>query len=242
MCACITRVAFSLIPLLFFIPLLAQQEDSPALQKTHEQHKDLGWYNRPGDSLRQALESSSTGSVTREDVVDRGDSGGGRSASPQSEFASAVCEADAVVIGEVRSAVSMLSRNETMVFTDYLVSPDEILKSSSEVPIVNDTPFSLTRPGGEVRLEIGTIQQKDHDYPVLEVRKQYLFLLSNLPDSKSFKSFDRLGTYRVDTGKALLVGKSVGEAHRRASYLNSLSLNDLHNTIGSALKGCGQAK
>lgn len=235
------NVVLSLTALLFCLPLLSQQGEDPRLEQAHQQNKSLPHYNRPGESLWEKLVSSGNTSITVQEVADRGGVAGAQPPAEQELLTAQVCQADAVLVGTIISSVSLLSNNETQVFTDYTVQPTDILKNDPKTPIAIGKSFLLTRPGGEVHLDIGNIRQIYREFPVLYSGKQsYLLFLTESPDTTTYKNTDAFSTYILhnDRSPQLILDSSRGEAQRRASFLSTSTLSSLRSLITSAADTC----
>ncbi len=238
------RAKYVVLPLtafLFCLPLQSQQGgDDPRLEQAHQQNKSLPQYNRPGESLRERLSSSGKSSITVYEFADRGGNTGTLPPNEEDVLRNQICRADAVVLGTILSSVGLLSSNETQVLTDYVVSPTEILKNNPKMPITAGNPFVLTRPGGEVHLDIGNIRQNDSDFSDLSAGKSpYLLFLTEISASQVYRSLDSFSTYLIRNDKAqLIVNSPRGETQRRVSFLSTLAWPGLRALITSSAASC----
>lgn len=109
-----------------------------------------------------------------------------------------VCDADAVVIAEVKNKTSLLTDTEDFIFTDYELSVSEVLKDNSNAHISPNDVITTTRPGGTVQLNDGrtaTIQLDS--VPPFKVGSKYLLFLQYLPATGAYKAFTSEGSYEL---------------------------------------------
>lgn len=99
------------------------------------------------------------------------------------------CEADAVVVGRVKSKSSQLIEEGTFVFTDYEVTAEEVLKNNIAIPIIQSSDITITRSGGTVKLNGRTIRAIDYRSEPLKVGERYLLYLKFIPDTGAYRPF-----------------------------------------------------
>jgi hypothetical protein len=99
------------------------------------------------------------------------------------------CQADAVVVGTVKSKSSQLIEEGTFVFTDYELVAEEVLKNNVAVPIRQNNDITITRPGGAVKLNGHTIRAIDYRSEPLEVGERYLLYLKFIPATGAYRHF-----------------------------------------------------
>jgi hypothetical protein len=218
----------------------AQLNERPVIHEIHEKNRHLPHYSLKHESLRDKLTASgATGIVISSfsDAAELVDQSQNKLTAEES-VASYVCQAEAIIIGRPISFTSLLSANESQVFTDYEVQPLEILKNDAVTPLSSDKPFVLTRPGGKVRLDIGTIRQDDNDYPPLSRVGRYLLFLAAIRQSQSYKSIDPFGTYSIHNGGLEIVGSGDWQQEQSARVISSRSLEALRADIQSAVAMC----
>jgi hypothetical protein len=99
------------------------------------------------------------------------------------------CEADAVVIGTVKSKSSQLIEEGTFVFTDYEVAVEEILKNNFAAPIQQNNAITVTRSGGTVKLNGHIVRAIDYRDKPLEIGEHYLLYLKFISDTGAYRPF-----------------------------------------------------
>lgn len=107
------------------------------------------------------------------------------------------CEADAVVVGEVKSKFSQISEEGAFLFTDYDLSVQEVLKNASRAPIPPAAEVTVTRTGGAAKLNGHTISTVDLAQKPLAVGGRYLLFLRLIPATGAYSSLG--GTYYDDS-------------------------------------------
>jgi hypothetical protein len=118
-----------------------------------------------------------------------------------------VCPGDAVVLGDVLSADSAFSEDESFIFTDYSFRVVEIFKDSvAAIPSVGES-IDVTRPGGTVLVNGVPQSVTVGDVPPLRVGTRYLLSLKYLPDSDSYSS-SGLALFSVKNSRAEYVGRT----------------------------------
>jgi hypothetical protein len=122
-----------------------------------------------------------------------------------------VCEADAVLIGEVKARESQIIEEGTFVFSDYEVTVAEVIKDNSSASIQTASDITVTRIGGSVTLDGHKVKTLDHSQRPLNVGERYLFFLKFDAGSSSYRSLRidisedtfRLSANRVNQVSAL---------------------------------------
>ena len=154
-------------------------------------------------------------------------------------LAEQVCKADAIVTGTVLAEKALLSADESVLFTDYAIVPDRILKNSTNASLTSADAFYLTQPGGKLHIEGGTIELRGGAYPPpLYPGRTYLLFMSGLADSKSFKTISGVSTYLDGkNGHPRAVTESIWQDAVN-NFLLPLSWDALMETIEGILKGC----
>lgn len=99
------------------------------------------------------------------------------------------CDADAAVIGFVKSKSSNLIESGTFLFTDYEVTVKEILKDNATAPIHQGDDITTTRSGGAVRLNKRVVRAIDPSRGRLEVGRYYLLYLKYIPATGGYRPF-----------------------------------------------------
>lgn len=105
------------------------------------------------------------------------------------------CNADAVIVGIVKSKTAHLTEDETFVYTEYDFSVEDILKNNSASPIEVNHKIQFTRPGGLIKLDNQLIRVDDKSYPALETKKKYLLFLKFVPSANGYIVSDAKGDF-----------------------------------------------
>jgi hypothetical protein len=140
------------------------------------------------------------------------------------------CDADAAVVGTVKSKSSQLIEEGTFIFTDYEVTVEEVLKDSTLNPIRQNSYITVTRSGGTVKLNGHTIRAIDYRGEPLELGERYLLYLKFIPATGAFRPF---GNAMSDDTLRLRGGK-VTQVSRKLLPLGRRGLADLNTFMGEA--------
>ena len=106
------------------------------------------------------------------------------------------CNADAVVIASAKSRISQLTENKEFLFSDYVVTAEEVFKNTSLVHIAPGNDITVTRPGGRVEINGRIINAVDASFKALDVGSRYLLLVKYLPDTGAYTSM-RKGSFLI---------------------------------------------
>ena len=98
-------------------------------------------------------------------------------------------EADAVVVGVVKSSSSALVEDGSFIFTDVQLEVQEVIKDNLGAPIPPNTEITVTRPGGTIRLKGKKVRAADVEFNTFQVKGRYLLFLTFIPDSGSYRAF-----------------------------------------------------
>ncbi|HEY0006664.1 MAG TPA: hypothetical protein VGB17_17915 [Pyrinomonadaceae bacterium] len=110
------------------------------------------------------------------------------------------CQADAIVVGAVKSKSAQLTEDETFIFTDYEVRVEEIIKNNVAAAIQVKGELTLARPGGVVSLNGRTIYALDRSFKPLELGGRYLLFLQFIPSTGAYKQLNSKGSYQIKEG------------------------------------------
>ncbi len=147
-----------------------------------------------------------------------------------------ICEADAVVVGKVKSQLSQISEDEDFVFSDYEMSVAEVLKDNAAVHIQPNTTITITRPGGMIRLNGRTVEATDDSFGPFTVEGQYLLFLRFIPVTGAYKATGSKSSFQL-RGKAIT--KLTKEALPLDDEIKSKDVDSFVNEIRLALaSGC----
>lgn len=107
------------------------------------------------------------------------------------------CQADAVVIAASKNGTSQLTENKEFLFTDYIVTVDEVFKDNPSASIVPNNDLTVTRPGGRVQIKSRIVNALDASFKPLVTGKRYLLFLRYIPETGSYRSL-RKGSFLVE--------------------------------------------
>jgi|SRR5581483_1236842 len=89
-----------------------------------------------------------------------------------------VCEADAVVIGDVTAKEAQIIEEGTFVFTDYTINVDQIIKDNPKASLTANSPIIVSRIGGAVLYHNHLIETIHSEELPLRVGRKYVLFLS----------------------------------------------------------------
>lgn len=95
------------------------------------------------------------------------------------------CGVDAAFTGHLVKKESLPTEDGKMLFTDHQVLVGEVIRSKFGVGF-GALPVTVTRIGGEMKVEGVTVFVKHPEFPPLEVGRTYLFFTEFLPRYKTF--------------------------------------------------------
>jgi hypothetical protein len=147
------------------------------------------------------------------------------------------CKADVIVVGHVKSKAAHLTEDETLVYTEYEFSVQDILKNNSTSPIEVNNIIQITRPGGVIKLDNRRIQVVDPTYIPLQKNKEYLLFLRFVPSANGYVVASPKGDFVLE-GKSFrklsrLPTPELGENNDESQSL----LNDVRSSVSA---GCPQ--
>jgi hypothetical protein len=113
-----------------------------------------------------------------------------------------VRDADAVIVGSVKSKTSMFNEEETFVFTDYQFNVEEVLKNNSASPLSLGAEVIVTRPGGAVVLGNGRlVRVGNRNLHPFAVDGRYVLFLKYIPETGAYSAFNNRGAFRILDGQ-----------------------------------------
>lgn len=143
------------------------------------------------------------------------------------------CDADAVVVGVVKSETAHLTEDETFVYTEYDFSVEDILKNNSASPIEVNNSIQFTRPGGLIKLDNQVIRVEDKSYPQLEIKKKYLLFLKFIPSANGYIVSDAKGDFILENNSFKKLSRlRMPEELEGKSELQAL-LSEVRNSIST---------
>ena len=141
-------------------------------------------------------------------------------------FQSALCKANAVVIGTLQTKTSALTDQGNFIFTDYDVTVDEVIKNNVSSPIAVGSTIVTTRDGGAVELNkrIFRATRGDFDPPV--VGNRYLLFLRFIPQTGSYLMYGN-GSFELQSDTMRALGPEAREELHRANQDRVTFLTEL---------------
>jgi len=136
--------------------------------------------------------------------------------SHQPVFHSAVCNADAVIIGILNDKASQLTDEGSFVFTDYQIIVQEVIKNNPVAPLQASGVITGTRDGGVIELNHRIFRAKREDFDPPVVGQRYLLFLRFIPATGAYLMYGN-GTFQLD-GQGIL---ALGPAARAELEKNS---------------------
>jgi hypothetical protein len=106
------------------------------------------------------------------------------------------CHADAAVMATAKNGISHLTENREFLFTDYVVTVDEVFKDNPSAFIAPNSDMTVTRPGGRVQIKTRIVNALDSSFQLLVTGKRYLLFLRYIPETGSYRSL-RKGSFLV---------------------------------------------
>jgi hypothetical protein len=133
------------------------------------------------------------------------------------------CDADAVVVGTIKSKASQLTEDETSIFTEHQMIVEEVLKDNAAAPIQKGSDIRVARIGGTLRLNNINITFLDKEFKPLTVGNRYLLFLQFLSDKNSYTASESQGSFLLVGNEAItLTGEQLTEALAREKNATSL--------------------
>jgi hypothetical protein len=142
-------------------------------------------------------------------------------------FQSALCHADAVVIGTIDSKSSQLTEEENFVFTDYQVTLEEVIKDNLSSPLRVADEITTTRDGGVVEINDRIFRAKRSDFEPPLIAHRYLLFLRFIPATGSYLMYGN-GTFQLEDQKILALSPDARQellkdgAKDRAVFLSEI--------------------
>lgn len=135
--------------------------------------------------------------------------------------------ADAVILGEMKSKASALTKGKAFVFTDFQMNVLEVIKDNVKAPIGIGSDITVTRPGGTLEIAGKEVCAADDSFKPFQLGGQYVLLLEYIPVTGAYRayadqSFQLLldgGVAKLTTSQAINLAESRGDAQR---FLNEV--------------------
>lgn len=145
-----------------------------------------------------------------------------------------VCNADAVIIGRAEGKTIHLNQEETLVYSEYDVGVQEIIKNNASLPIQTNNIIQITRPGGNIRFKGRLIRFIDGKYTPLTRGNYYLLFLKYVPEVNSFIPPDGGNDYLLDGNRAVPTILSSTKGKQAESEEASSLLNFIRGVAASS--------
>ena len=156
---------------------------------------------------------------------------------PQEFLNTLSCESDTIVTGYIKSKAAHLSEDETLVYTQYEFTIEDVLKNNSTSSIESNQNIEITRPGGVIKFDNRIITVKDERYEPLQMEKKYLLFLQSIPEANGY-------TVASPNGDFILENKSFKKISKGLSpdgLVKGESMDLLNNVQQSISTGCQQS-
>lgn len=142
---------------------------------------------------------------------------------PEEFLSTMVCHVDAAIVGTALDSMSALTNESTTVFSDITVRVVEVLAGRDRGHVTEGAEITVTRPGGEVRID-GTEYSAAHlSFPPLEAGKQYILFLTYVQQSDSFKTKTPDAAFVITEGGNIAPTSPAGIPYDEAITASALS-------------------
>ena len=111
-------------------------------------------------------------------------------------FESAVCNADAVIVGTITGKVSQLTEEQNFVFTDYDVSVEEVIKNNTQAPLQANSSITSTRGGGTIEWNGRVFRVRREDFDTPAIGQRYIMFLRFIPATGAYLMYGD-GTFQI---------------------------------------------
>lgn len=154
---------------------------------------------------------------------------------------SLTCSSDAIVIGRVKTQTSHLTEDETFIYTDYVVSVEEVIKNNADAPIQVSDNITVSRIGGKLNLNGKNVTAKHDAMLSFEPNQQHVLFLSFLPEKGSYVANTANGSFLLKKNKIVnLTQPVVGEDFQSGRDVNAF-VNQIRYAAGNPCDGGTQA-
>jgi hypothetical protein len=213
-----------------------KEEEATRIQEgqvTEKQRQHSRLFKHPGKKLRD-IASRQKGDVEVEEGI-------GlmmvlpRSGAQLPVFHSALCNADAVIVGVINDKSSQLTEEENFIFTDYQISVEEVIKNNIVEPIHLANAITGLRDGGAVELNNRIFRAKREDFDPPVVGQRYLLFLRFIPATGSYLMYGN-GTFQLDSQRILALGPAARDELTKSGVSDSPSFLGQIRTFAN--RGC----
>jgi hypothetical protein len=144
------------------------------------------------------------------------------------DLATLISKADLVVRGIVAQAKSSLVGRK--VSTEYTVQVLSVIHGQRDR---EGTAIAISRDGGRVSVEGGTILAYDPDFPFFELAEEYVLFLERLPEGPYVVPYGAQGAFRVEGGKVSQVSHDTGNWNKERG---SIGVSQFLDEIATVVK------
>lgn len=147
------------------------------------------------------------------------------------------CDADAVIIGNVKSKSSQINEDGTFTFTDYEFNTEEVLKNNTAAPINFNGNITITRTGGAVKLNGHLARAIDFRQVPLIENEHYLLFLRFIPDTGAYSG---LGNSRDDDSFQIIGNRLIQQVSANPLPLGArrkVEVNEFMTEVRGAANG-----
>lgn len=122
---------------------------------------------------------------------------------PPQRLGKRVCDADAIIIGKIGNKTAYLNAEETLVYSEYEITIQDVIKNKGELPIQVNASIQVIRPGGTIRLNGRLVRFTVRKYTPLLRGNFYLLFLKYIPETNSYMPPDDSLDYLLTGDKAI---------------------------------------
>ena len=138
---------------------------------------------------------------------------------------SAVKNADAIVVGVLKSKSSQLTEEGNFIFTDYEMALEEVIKNNSISPIQINSLITVTRDGGTVAIKGRIFTAKRQDFKPTYVGNRYLFFLRFIPETDSYLTYGN-GAFEIKDDRVFALGDNASKEILKANSKDAAAFLD----------------
>lgn len=118
-----------------------------------------------------------------------------------------VCRSDFVVIATVKAKQSQFTEDYDLIFTDYEMLIDEVLKRPVSGQMAANDQITLTKLGGKISVNERTLQVIDQVSAPLVPKERYLLLLEYIPSTRTYKLLKGSSVFLLKDSKVIDQGE-----------------------------------
>lgn len=144
------------------------------------------------------------------------------------------CSNDAIVIGTVKDQTSHLTEDDTFIYTDYVISVEEIIKNNLESPIKVSDRISISRIGGKLKLNGKNVSARHDAILPLELNQQHLLFLSYIPERGVYVANSANGSFILKKNKIINLTKPVASKEFQSGNDATIFTNEIRSTASAA--------